>query len=122
MRRREVLILGSTAIALPFAAGAQQRAMPVIGVLFGGSAAFFNKAATLPTFLAGLGELGYHDGQNVAIEYRFAEGRYERLPTLAAELAALKVDVIVGLASPASLASKSTSPTIPVVFSVPAEP
>jgi putative ABC transport system substrate-binding protein len=78
MRRRELLILGSTAIALPLAAApAQQKAMPVIGYVHFGSA---NLAPTPAVFLQGLSETGYVPGQNVTIEYRWAEGHYDRIP------------------------------------------
>src|SRR5216683_5940922 len=113
MRRRELIVTLGAAAAWPLVARAQS-AVPVIGILFGGSAAFVNKAG-LTAFHTGLGELGYRDGQNTAIESRFAEGRYERLPALAAELVDRKADVTVGLASPASLAAKAASRTIPVV-------
>jgi putative ABC transport system substrate-binding protein len=80
------------------------------------------KAGFPTAFLGGLGELGYFDGRNVAFEYRIAEGRYERLPAMAAELVDRKTDVIVALASPASLAAKAATSEIPVVVGVGADP
>jgi putative ABC transport system substrate-binding protein len=123
MRRRD-LIIGLAAgelAAWPLAVRAQPPKVPIVGVLFGGSAALL-KATFPPPFLAGLGELGYRDGQNVTIQHRTAEGRYERLPALVSELMAGKTDVIVALASPASLAAKAATSTIPVVFSIAADP
>jgi len=123
MRRRD-LIIGLAAgelAAWPLAVRAQPPKVPIVGVLFGGSAALL-KATFPPPFLAGLGELGYRDGQNVTIQHRTAEGRYERLPALVSELVAGKADVIVALASPASIAAKTVSSTVPVVFAIAADP
>src|SRR5207244_488267 len=100
--------------------GAQQPKVPIVGVLFGGSAALLKP--NFPAFVTGLGELGYTEGQNIAIEYHVAEGRYERLPALASDLVGRKADVIVGLASPASLAAKAATLMIPVVFAIGADP
>ena len=99
---------------------AQQAKAPAVGVLFGGAATLLRPL--FPPFLTGLGELGFRDGQNVTIQYRTAEGRYERLPALVSELVAGKADVIVSLASPASMAAKTASSTLPVVFSIGADP
>ncbi len=94
---------------------AQQKAMPVIGVL--GSTSPGPGAPFTAAFRQELSETGYVDGQNVAIEYRWAEGRYDRLPGLAADLVGRKVDVIVTQGGPASaLTAKSTTSTIPIVF------
>jgi ABC-type uncharacterized transport system substrate-binding protein len=117
MRRRELmLLLGGAAVASPLAVRAQQKAMPVIGYLSAGLPA--TAAPSLAAFGQGLGETGYVEGQNLAIEYRWAEGRYDRLPALAADLVGRKVDVIVtGGGTPTVLAAKSATSTIPIVFS-----
>ncbi len=117
-RRQFIMVIGGAAAFRPSAAHAQQKAMPVIGFLGG-----FNPAMKaqieleLAAFRQGLSETGYVDGQNVAIEYHGAEGRLDRLPALAADLVARKVDVIVTQGGePASLAVKNATATIPIVF------
>ena len=115
MRRRELILLGAAAAAWPGALRAQRTAMPVIGILGTGSPSGF--APFGPAFFEGLRETGYVEGQNVAIEHRWAEGHYDRLPTLAAELVSRKVDVIVSTGgSPTALALKGATSTIPIVF------
>src|SRR5712672_118957 len=99
----------------PGALRAQQKAMPVVGFLSGTSPG--PSAAFVAAFQQGLSETGYIDGQNVAIEYRWAEGRYDRLPALAADLVGRKVDVIVtGGGAPSAQAAKSATSTIPITF------
>jgi len=112
MKRREfLLLLGAIMAGRPL--HAQQKAMPVIGFL--GSA---SPSHILAAFHQGLGETGYVDGQNLAFEYRWAEGRYDRLPALAADLVLRKVDLIAADGIPAALAAKTATSTIPIVFAV----
>ena len=118
-RRELVAALGSVAV-WPLAARAQQPAMPVIGVLDSVSVDFGIR--NLPAFRQSLGEEGYVEGQNVAIEYRWAEGRYDRLPELAADLVRRRVSVIVANSTPASIAAKAATSTIPIVFGVGDDP
>src|SRR5438874_258705 len=121
MRRRELLLLLAGAMTAAPGVRAQQKAMPVIGYLSAGSPD--PSAQSLTAFRQGLGETGYVEGQNVVIEYRWAEGRYDRLPALAADLVRRRVDVIVAGGGPASaLAAKSLTSTIPIVFGVGADP
>jgi len=119
MRRRDLLaLLGGTAVATPLTAGAQQKAMPVIGYL-GSTAPGLPPAA----FFGGLGETGYVAEQNVALENRPAEGRYDRLPALAADLVGRKVDVIVAVGGIVSAqAAKRATSTIPIVFLIGTDP
>ena len=114
MNRRDLLILGSTAIALPLVAQAQQKAMPVIGYLNFASPG--PRAAVTAALLHGLGETGWVERQNLAIEYRWAEDHYDRLPALAADLVGRKVDVIVAAGPLPALAAKGATATIPIVF------
>jgi putative ABC transport system substrate-binding protein len=116
LRRRDFIILLAGAMGgWPSAARAQQKAMPVIGFLAAGGAP--DPSSPGPTaFRQGLSETGYVEGQNVAIEYRGAEGRYDRLPALAADLVGRKVDLIVASADTGIAAAKGATSTIPIVF------
>ena len=115
MRRRKFIALLGGATTWPILARAQQPAMPVIGCL--NSAAAAPIAHLLAAFRLGLGETGYIEGQNVAIEYRLAEGQYDRLPALAADLVNLRVSAIaVGGGTVSALAARAATTTIPIVF------
>jgi putative tryptophan/tyrosine transport system substrate-binding protein len=114
MRRRELIFLLGGAMTAAHALGAQQKAMPVIGYLSGASPGPY--APFVAAFHRGLTETGYVEEQNVAIEYRWAEGRYDRMPALAADLVGRTVDVIAAGGDTAVLAAKSATSTIPIVF------
>jgi putative tryptophan/tyrosine transport system substrate-binding protein len=120
MHRRRLIALLGGAIALPCVAAAQQKAMPVIGYLHFASPA--SKSQFLDALRQGLSESGYVEGQNVAIEYRWAEGNYDRLSALAADLVGRKVDVIVAVSGPSAHAAKSASSAIPIVFMTGGDP
>jgi ABC-type uncharacterized transport system substrate-binding protein len=120
MRRRQFITLLSGAAAWPLAARAQQAAMPVIGYLH---PAFPGPNAHLLAIIRQvLADAGFVEGRNLTIEYRFGEGRYDRLPPLVAELVRREVVVIIAPNTPAALAAKATSATIPIVFSAADDP
>jgi len=114
MRRREFISLLGGTVAWPFTARAQQPAMPVVGFINAASAHGY--APELAAFLKGLGEAGYVEGRNVAIEYRWADGQNDRLPALAADLVHRQVAVIAATTTVAALAAKAATTTIPIVF------
>jgi ABC transporter substrate binding protein len=122
MRRRNFIAgLASTTAAWPLAARAQQAAMPVIGYLNGATAAQFPNL--LAGFHKGLIETGYTEGRNVTLEYRYADGQYDRLPALAADLVGRQVSAIVATAgTPTIRAAKAATSTIPIVFVIGGDP
>jgi putative tryptophan/tyrosine transport system substrate-binding protein len=120
MKRRDAIALLGAASAWPLAARGQKTAMPVIGFLAGDSAG--SSKANLGGFRQGLRQTGYVEGQNLQIAFRYAEGRFERFPELAAQLVSLPVDVVAAFGASAAQATVSATKTLPVVFSSSADP
>jgi putative ABC transport system substrate-binding protein len=118
MKRREFILALGSAAAWPVAARAQQGGMPVIGYLYAGG----SSPPWVAVFRQSLAEAGYVEGRDVAIEYRWAEGQYDRLPAMAAELVRRRVAVIVAVPIPAAVAAKAATATIPIVFYVGGNP
>jgi putative ABC transport system substrate-binding protein len=108
MRRRDLILVGAM-VGWPLAARAQQKALPVVGLLI-------SSLGTKFAFLQGLSDIGYESGQNVKIDYRNAKGDYDQLPAMAADLVRSRVAVIAAFGLPAALAAKRATSTIPIVF------
>jgi putative tryptophan/tyrosine transport system substrate-binding protein len=121
MRRRAFIErIAALGVAWPLAARAQQSSIPVIGYLGPGSAQ--SDAFRVTGFRQGLKEAGYVEGQNLTIEYRWAEDHYDRLPAMAADLVHHQVAVIVATSAPASLAAKAATTTLPIIFETAGDP
>jgi putative ABC transport system substrate-binding protein len=121
MKRREfIALLGGAAVSVPLAVRGQQKTMPVIGFI--GGTSFEEWKEYVNAFHQGLKQAGFVDGQNVATQYRWAEGHYERLPAMAADLVGRNVNVIVAVSPPAAQAAKAASSTIPTVFFLGSDP
>jgi len=120
-RREFIVALGGTVVAFPLAALAQQSALPVVALINGGSADTFAREAT--AFRKGLNEIGYVEDKNVTVEYHWLDGRYDRVPALVTDLVRRQVAVIASpVFTPAALAAKAATATIPIVFGVPEDP
>jgi putative ABC transport system substrate-binding protein len=121
MKRREfIALISGVGAALPLTVRAQQSVMPSVGFLNAAFAAGY--AQQLSAFLKGLAEAGYVDGQNVTIQYHWAEGHNDRLPSMAADLVRSQVTVIAATTTPAALAAKAATSTIPIVFEIGSDP
>src|SRR5262245_51049557 len=121
MRRRDFIkVVAGSAAAWPLRTRAQQAAMPVVGFLNAASAQ--NRTRQFAAFLKGLGEVGYVDGRDVRVEVRWADGQNDRLPAMAADLVHRKVAVIAATSTPAALAAKSATTTIPIIFELGSDP
>jgi ABC-type uncharacterized transport system substrate-binding protein len=115
-RREFVALLGGAAVTWPLVARAQQPAMPVVGFLSGSNRSYYESAGLIAAFHQGLHEAGFVERQNLAIAFRWADNRNERLPALVAELVDLQVAVLVAAGGPPSVAAKAATTSIPIVF------
>jgi putative ABC transport system substrate-binding protein len=120
MRRREFITIVGGAVAWPLSVRAQQAAMPVVGFMMAGSRLALRDEVT--AFEAGLKEMGFTEGQNLALEYRFAEGQFDRFPAFASDFVRRQVSVIAASSPQGALAAKRATTAIPVVFSIGADP
>ena len=119
-RREFIGLIGGTAAAWPLTASAQEAPIPVVGFL--NSSSLRNQDYRVTALRRGLREVGYIEGQNVSIDYRWAEGHYERLPSLAADLVRRQVSVIAVTSTPGAMAAKAATATTPIVFAIGADP